>query len=235
MRVFSFLAALCLVSQTALAEGFYDAQIEAVDDSQWPRVNVLLKVYDESFSAGVYPSGLARPTPYGCERGLEKRGWSCWDINLQESGRRVLDIHQISVPYRPAENWSYLWLSFHSSLNSAEESLLTLHLDIPEWGVRSVGDQEPLQLYSTQNPELVGSPWKFMLRRSDQLLNASYRDLLNNAPETDQTLLRDAQLAWLSFRDARCSTQLKNMQTRCLYMATQDRVEELQQQLREHP
>lgn len=235
MRRFSFLATLCLVSQTVLAEGFYDAQIEAVDGSQWPRVNVLLKVYDESFSAGVYPSSLSRPTPYGCEGGLEKRGWSCWDINLQENGRRVLDIHQISVPHRPAENWSYLWLSFQSPLDSIDDSLLTIHLDIPEWGVRSVGDQEPLQLYSDHNPELAGSPWKFMLRRSDQQLNTSYRDLLNNASEVEQTLLRDAQLAWLRFRDTQCPAQLRNMQNRCLYMATQDRVEELQQQLREHP
>nr|WP_286946573.1 lysozyme inhibitor LprI family protein [Pseudomonas sp. UBA6718] len=233
MRLLSLLAILCLASQATLAEGFYDAKVEAIDDSQWPRVNVLFKVYDESFSAGVYPSSLVRPTPYGCERGLEKRGWSCWDIDLQENGRRVLDIHQISVPYRPAENWSYLWLSFHSSLDSAEESLLTLHLDIPEWGVRSVGDQEPLQLYSAQDPALVGSPWKFMLRRSDQQLNTSYQDLLKNIPEADQTLLRDAQLAWLKFRNAQCPPQLKSMQTRCLYMATQGRAEELQQQLRE--
>ncbi|MBC9252176.1 hypothetical protein A9179_18035 [Pseudomonas alcaligenes] len=229
MKPIFFLAALCFVSEITLAEGFYNAKIEAIDDSEWPQVNMLLKVYDESIEPEQFSDALERPTPYDCQAGLEKRGWSCWSIDLQENGRHVTDVHQVSVATRPGDNWSYLWLSYHSTLASIDEGLLTLNLEIPEWSLRSANSQQPLQLYSAKTPALSGSPWKFMLQRSDQQLNTNYQHLQENLSEPEQTLLRKAQRAWLQLRGARCPAQLKSRQTRCLYMTTQDRAEELQQ------
>lgn len=219
---------LCI--HIAKAEGIYSAELVAIDDSQWPRVNLLLKVTDDSRS----PGDLRRPpTPFGCEAGLEQLGWSCWKIELSENGRNILEIRQINVPLRPRDNWNYLWLSYRSELDSLDEGTLTLHLDIPQWELRSSHDQPLLYLHQAREPKLAGSPWRYLLSQSDEVLNANYQHLLEVTPKGLAESLRQAQRAWLRFRDADCLEMSSIYQQRCLYLRTQERVELLQQMLRE--
>lgn len=218
---------LCI--HTAKAEGLFIAELTAIDDSQWPQVNLLLKV------TGASSPGYLRdqPTPFGCEAGLEQVGWSCWKIELSENGRSIKELSQINVPPRPRDDWNYLWLSYRSELDSLDEGSLTLYLDIPKWGVYSSSDQPLLYLHQAREPELAGAPWSYLLTQSDRLLNANYRHLLEVIPENQGELLRQAQHAWLRFRDAECLKTRSAYQQRCLYLRTQERVESLQRILSE--
>ena len=222
--------ACLLCSTTTQAEGLFIAELAAIDDSQWPQVNLLLKVTDGGVSAGYLRD---QPTSFGCEAGLEQLGWSCWKIELSENGRAINELSQINVPPRPRDDWNYLWLSYRSKLDSLDEGSLTLHLDFPEWGFYSSPDQPLLYLHQAREPGLAGGPWKYLLTQSDRLLNTNYQRLLEFISEDHAELLRHAQRAWLNFRDADCSKTRPFPQQRCLYLRTQERAESLQRMLSE--
>jgi len=49
------------------------------------------------------------------------------------------------------------------------------------------------------------------LERADARLNAGYKKLMAGADETGKALLRDAQRAWLRFRDTECAWEADSM------------------------
>lgn len=69
----------------------------------------------------------------------------------------------------------------------------------------------------------------------DKILNDAYKAYMNNAGESQaqKKLLKDAQVAWIKFRDADCGwqrdmfgaggTMNKNIQAGCVYSLTEER------------
>ena len=65
---------------------------------------------------------------------------------------------------------------------------------------------------------------------ADQQLNTVYQDLQGYLSPEEQDLLTDAQLEWISYRDAHCAFEGGDTNT-CLAQVTETRVRQLQEQL----
>ena len=73
-----------------------------------------------------------------------------------------------------------------------------------------------------------GKDWERRLTLSDNLLNLTYRSLIQSLDSQDRKVLRNAQRKWIEFRDAECDFP-RGWRSRynCLIIQTDERTKQL--------
>lgn len=194
---------MMLSSGWAHAEGFFRAELEAIDRAMWPEVRLVLRVNDESAESNL-DDGTALPNVYSdkdCPNGL------CWRIvTVEEDSIPVTVIAQQTAPILPRSAAQYLWVHYRSNQPQRGNFELGVALETAYGGNRTAADQPTLYPDDVvDNDSIRHSPWPFLQKTWDAELNAHYgalRDAISGAPKT---ALVQAQRTWIQYRNAFCA------------------------------
>ena len=194
---------MMLSSGWAHAEGFFRAELEAIDLAMWPEVRLVLRVNDESAESNL-DDGTALPNVYSdkdCPKGV------CWRIvTVEEDSIPVTVIAQQTAPILPRSAAQYLWVHYRSNQPQRGNFELGVALETAYGGNRTAADQPTLYPDDVaDNDNIRHSPWPFLQKTWDAELNAHYgalRDAISGAPKT---ALVQAQRTWIRYRNAFCA------------------------------
>lgn len=214
---------LCLIGIVPLtAETFLRIDIDSVDYSQWPKLELHSTLVDYvGENTTINPNKCA-----GWQSGDQYMDRSCPSLVIRENGKTIDDVEYYVVAEK-SSNTTQMIISYGSQAELEDEKIAIFKIDI--YGVHN-GDGDTVNI---DNYPRVGSAepdWAALFTEADKELNLLYSKIGKNIPAKEMTRLRESQRNWLQFRDSDALI-ISGMKERILYERTRVRIEELEEVL----
>jgi uncharacterized protein YecT (DUF1311 family) len=240
MQVSRFCVAifLALLSTVVKAEGTMVATVLQADFSQDPEIRLLVRVTDIGGGSDSIPMA-SRTLCQERVKAPERPGPDpCFSIEITENKKQRAIVRQtlLNEPQR-ATDPIYLEVAYRSEISKSDP---TNHygrsalLKVEENGFYNWNNEAKQALADVEWPTSSNAALDVALVDADALLNAVYRDRLTRLDDNAQKGLREAQRAWMKFRDAECQSDAKSYKTffgeyssDCLIRTTIERARQL--------